>query len=111
MNLCNYLSTQPCFDDTSIAFMDQIFIRRRCVKQEQILTGEGSRDIYFVESGLLRLFFYTKRRDITREFYLENSFYVPIEHVFLNASFPYRLESVTNSVIRVADYDRVSSAV
>lgn len=64
-----------------------------------------SRYIYFVKTGIGRAFYLKEAKDITHEFFLENSFYMNIETILYQQPSFYQLEFIEESVVQKMSYD------
>jgi CRP-like cAMP-binding protein len=81
------------------------------IKNQQELLSEGSRSrkFFYIESGLMRLYYLKDGKDITQLFLQESSVYTPIENVFLNQYYPYNLVLLEKCIIRSVDFSMVES--
>jgi CRP-like cAMP-binding protein len=78
-----------------------------------LLLGEGnnSKKVFFVEQGLVRMFYLKDGKDITHFFFYENMVYTSIENVFLEQPSPYSLELLEDSIIRTIDFPEIISYI
>lgn len=61
--------------------------------------GKGLDRLYYVESGLVRFYYEKDGKDITQDFFPEGKFFLPLENLFLNDSFPYHVEALETTKI------------
>lgn len=103
--LSEYLKQEVDLPEDLIRILEPRFDRLEIPKGEELLSaGSRSKKVFFVEKGLLRLYYIKDGKDITRHFLSENAFYTPIENVFLQVPYPYNIEALENSVVRTVDY-------
>lgn len=69
--------------------------------KEQILTqGDISTNIYFIKKGCLRLWHLTEDgKDITVQFFFENSYVAVLESFYLNKPSDYNLQALENCIV------------
>lgn len=80
---------------------------RKEFSREIILnSGQISRHIYFVEQGMIRLFYYKDGRDITEHFSTENDLIISIESLFLKEPTRLLIETIEPSVVYFLDYEK-----
>lgn len=112
MELIPYLKTRVDLPEHIQNKLDQVFERETFPKGHQLLPPHNySRKVFFVEEGLMRLFYLKDGKDITHLFWAENSFTMPIESIFYHEASPYGLELLEESTIRYASYDEVETYV
>lgn len=80
---------------------------RRAVSKNEIISRNGShnRNVYFVEKGLMRSFYYENGKDITTNFYIEGQIVANIDTLFRNQETRYNIETLENSEIVFCDFD------
>lgn len=105
MDFRTYLSTNFRFSDS---FLDDLMERcyhKYFAKGDRILEpGEISKNVYFVEKGIVRVFYFKDDRLITHFFFLENSFVTSSESLFLNKESMYGIEAIESSQLIVIPY-------
>jgi len=112
MNIAEYLQKEAGFSPETAKQIDDLFDDKSLPKGHQLLKdGSRSKKVFFIEKGLLRLYYVKDGKDITRHFYTEGGIYVPIENVFLNQHYPYNLELLENSIIRTVDYSTLEKRI
>lgn len=66
-----------------------------------------NKTIFFVDQGLLRMFYYENGRDITTNFYSEGKITANIDTIFKNEPSRNNIETIEKSVITTCNYDRL----
>ena len=66
-----------------------------------------NRNIYFVEEGMLRTFYYENGKDITSNFYSEGKVTANIDTLFKNEPSKNNIETIEKSVITVCNYNKL----
>ena len=66
-----------------------------------------NRNIYFVEEGMLRTFYYENGKDITSNFYSEGKVTANIDTLFKNEPSKNNIEAIEKSVITVCNYNKL----
>ena len=108
MELVDYLKKEINLPDELIKKFDSLWETKALPKGYQLLNeGTNSQKVYYVEKGILRMYYLKDGKDITQNFFEEKSFYVPVEKVFFNEYHPYSLELLENSVIKITDYSKI----
>jgi CRP-like cAMP-binding protein len=72
---------------------------------------EKSQRIYFVQKGLIRLFYQKNDKDITHSFMGKNMFIVPVECIFFNNPSPFGFELLENSILTSFQYEDIKKAI
>lgn len=104
IKLAEYLKSEVQLPDDVIEYFDSLWYYEELPKGHRLLSeGSRSRKIFYVEEGLLRLFYNKDGKDITHQFFSEGDLYVPIENIFLNQPFPFCLELLENCIVRAVD--------
>ncbi|MEY8760596.1 Crp/Fnr family transcriptional regulator [Chryseobacterium tongliaoense] len=108
MQLLEYLQRGAGLSTEKAHIVDQVFDYIELPKGYQLLSeGKQSKKIFYVEKGMMRLYYLKDGKDITHDFFDETKFYAPIENIFLNQPYPYYLEMLENGIIRTADFMKV----
>jgi CRP-like cAMP-binding protein len=95
LNICQELNEK----------FDTVFKHEYINKGEILFRPESfSQKIIFIEKGLIRTYYIRDGKDITHQFFAENSFLTPVESVFYNKPAPYGWEALENGEIRVAQF-------
>jgi CRP-like cAMP-binding protein len=109
MKLTEYLKEAGLPDDT-IELLDKLFETNELPKGHELLReGSRSKKFFYIESGLMRLYYLKDGKDITQLFLQETSVYTAIENVFLNQYYPYNLVLLESCTIRSVDFSLVES--
>ncbi|MGC4130338.1 MAG: Crp/Fnr family transcriptional regulator [Bergeyella sp.] len=79
------------------------------VEKGEIISTNGSynRNIYFVEKGLMRSFYYENGKDITTNFYAEQKLIANIDTLFKNQPTRYNIEAIENTELLYCDFGKV----
>lgn len=75
----------------------------------EILSHQNTynRNVYFMEAGLARMFYYEKGKDITTNFYSEGKAFGSVDTIFSNVPSMYNIETVEESTITFCDYSKL----
>lgn len=77
-------------------------------KGEQISrNGTYNRNVYFVEEGLMRTFYYEDGKDITTNFYTEGKLIANIDTLFGNQPTQYNIEALEDSQLVFCNYEKL----
>ncbi|MEO8239203.1 MAG: Crp/Fnr family transcriptional regulator [Flavobacterium sp.] len=108
MKLENYLKYETKLEEKTIILLDELFDHNEFEKGHILLSeGNKSQKIFYVEEGLLRLYYNKDGKDITQQFFVEKMFYKPIENILLNKNYPYQLELLEAGKIRTANFNDI----
>lgn len=66
-----------------------------------------NRNIYFVEKGLIRSFYYENGKEITTKFYIEGNIMANTDTLFQNNPTRYNFEAVEESTVKFCNYEKV----
>lgn len=112
MNLAQYLQKEARLPQETAIMLDSLFEYNELPKGYELLKeGSKSKKVYYVEEGLMRIYYNKDGKDITHHFFSEKMVYLPIENVFLNTSLPFNLELLEKSKIRTVDYAKVETLI
>lgn len=110
MKLVEYLREEAGLPGDTIELLDKLFDTEELPKGRELLReGSRSKKFFYLESGLMRLYYFRDGKDITQLFLQESSVYTPIENVFLNQYYQYNLVSLENCTIRSVDFSLVEN--
>ncbi|QNR85044.1 Crp/Fnr family transcriptional regulator [Pedobacter riviphilus] len=105
MELIKYLNTATKLSPGEAEHVDRSFSKKEYAKNVLLERPENfSKQVYFIEKGLVRAFYYKEEKDITHMFFDEDSFLVAFESIFFNRAHPYGLEIVEPSNVRTISY-------
>ncbi|MGI5914067.1 MAG: Crp/Fnr family transcriptional regulator [Bacteroidales bacterium] len=85
-------------------------VERRKIKKGNLLLEEGqvSRNILYVNSGLLRLFYYKQKKEVTEFFVWEDRFSLScIESLFLEKASHISIEALVDSDVYMLPYHKI----
>lgn len=113
MQIAEYLHTQTNIPvETLEKLVNHLFERQEVKKYDMLLkAGNQSEKLFYVEQGLLRCFYEKNKKDITHNFFVEETFYFPVENIYFSQSSPYFLEALEDGVIWVASFREVEQIV
>ncbi len=107
MKLLSFLENQNLFTKEECSFIDSAFEKQKIPKGTVIQKlNEFSDNLYFLESGLIRAYYYLDGKDISHFFIDENFFVAPINSLFYNKSEPYEWEAIEPCAVRVIRYEK-----
>ena len=105
MDFNSFLKQKQFFSEEELRIIDDAFgtiaIPKGLVIQE---AAQYSNQVIFIESGLLRTFYYKDGKDITHFFFDENYFVAPINSIYNHQTEPYGWESLEACKIRTIQY-------
>ncbi|MDQ1095234.1 MULTISPECIES: Crp/Fnr family transcriptional regulator [Chryseobacterium] len=105
MKLTDYLNEHLSLTNDMSRLLDDLFETTALPKGYELLAeGSKSKKFFYLESGLMRLYYLKEGKDITHFFLNESSIYTPIENVFFNEYYPFNLVLLEDSVIRSIDF-------
>ena len=108
MKLTEYLQKEGRLSEQEAQLQDNLWnyteLSKGCLLLKE---GSNSKKVFYVEKGLMRLYYLKDGKDITHFFFAESMIYAPIENIFLNRYHPYRLELLENSIIRTMDFSEI----
>ncbi len=94
--------------DNAVDKLASILIRTDLKKNEVLLReGEISDQMYFVESGLIRQFYYKNGKDLTEHFAAENNIFINIESYLLHEPTYLLIEAIEPTVLYGIPYEPV----
>lgn len=92
-------------DDVVISFFEEETETIEVKKGEMISTHDSlNRNVYFVEKGLVRSFYYEGGKDITTNFYSEGRLFANIDTLFDERPTKYNIEAIENTKIAYCNY-------
>ena len=66
-----------------------------------------NRNVYFMEDGLARMFYYEKGKDITTNFYLEGKAFGSVDSIFSKVVSVYNIQILEESTLTICDYKKL----
>ena len=110
MELIKYLSAAAKLSPGEAELVDSSFSKKDYAKNVLLeQPGNFSKQVYFIEKGLVRAFYYKKEKDITHTFFEEDNFIVAFESIFFNRAHPYGLEIIEQSTVRAVSYTQLDA--
>ena len=104
MQIAEYLHTQTNIPIKTLEKLVNHLFERQEVKKYDMLLKAGNQ-------GLLRCFYEKNKKDITHNFFVDETFYFPVENIYFSQSSPYFLEALEDGVIWVASFREVEQIV
>jgi len=112
MTLTEYLHQETQINTETLAFINSLFEQQEYKKYHLLLKeGSHSKQLFYVEKGLLRLFYNKEDKDITHTFLLEQMFYFPVENIYFSQPSLFSLETLEDSVVWVASFPEVERVI
>lgn len=83
MNFKDYIHQETQIDNETLTLLDNLFKPKEYKKYSFLLKkGCDSKQIFYIEKGIIRAFYNKGDKDITHGFYAESMFYMPIENIY-----------------------------
>jgi CRP-like cAMP-binding protein len=112
MEIATFFKQHGINADILEAFMKEKLKTKSYDKGHILLPPEkNSLRIFYVEKGLVRLFYKKKDKDITHAFIGDNRFIVPVECIFWNQPSPFGIELLENCIITSLQYEDIKKAI
>ena len=112
MKLTEYIKERIPLLPGDLQLVDDLFEYRELVKGDNILNERSyTKKVFFIEEGLVRMYYEKDGKDVTHYFFTENMFYLHIENLFQSTNYPYKLELLENSKLRMVEYEKLKSFV
>ena len=112
MELIKYLGTEAKLSPSEAELVDRSFSKTEFAKNVLLeRPGNFSKQVHFIERGLVRAFYYKEEKDITHVFFDEDRFIVAFESTFFNRAHPYGLEIVEQASVRTISYAQVDATL
>ncbi|ASK28751.1 DNA-binding protein [Chryseobacterium sp. T16E-39] len=110
MDLSVYLEKEMGLSKELITLLDEAFDYKEFPKNHILLSsGNRSKQVFYIEKGLVRIFYYKDGKDITDYFFAEDTFFLSVENVFLDQEDHYSYQLLENCSIRIVDYSKIES--
>ena len=112
MKLIDYIHEQTQIDSQAIELLDNLFEHREYKKYSLLLEeGNCSKEVFYIEQGIIRQFYTKNKKDITHAFLDDGSFYMPIEPIYFHNPSPFGLEALEVCKVRVANFSQVEQMI
>lgn len=107
MELPTYLKSIARLPDSFEEEFKSIIVRKELSKGNKLFEqGEICQQIYYVEKGLLRIYYYTSSgKEVTAWFFPENSFLTAIDSFFYHKETRDYCEALEDAVVYIISYD------
>ncbi|MFX1706423.1 Crp/Fnr family transcriptional regulator [Chitinophaga sp. CC14] len=110
MELIPYLLTHTKLNPVECEAINSAFATETFVKGTILSQPDNHlQNVYFIEKGLLRAFYYLDGKDITHYFFDENNFTVSFESVFFNRPHPYGQQALEETTLRIIPYSKLDA--
>lgn len=108
MTALEHFKSLYSIDDDLMLLFSQIIETKEFHKGDVIFEpGSYLKYIYFIESGLTRIFYFKNNRDITHSFFGANTFSTGIESVFYQKQSIFGFQSLTNCKISLIPFQPI----
>lgn len=108
VKLIDTLAQHIRIDDEIRYFFENEVTTRTFQKNEIISTQDQyNRNVYFVDEGLARMFYYENGKDITTNFFTEGKIFANIDTIFKDSATRYNMETIEESVIAYCSYRKL----
>ena len=105
MNFIEYLQSAAALSDQSIDGLQRIMRSKTYAKKAVILPAESkSGQMYFIERGAARVFYYRDNKDVTLYFLAENKIGLPVDSIFYNEVCKFGIEALTETKVTIVAY-------
>ena len=112
MKLTEYIQERIPLSPEDLRLVDDLFEYMELSKGDNALNERSyARKVFFIEEGMIRMYYVKDGKDVTHYFFTENMFYLHIENLFHSTDNPYRLELLENCKIRMVEYEKLKSFV
>ncbi|AYQ32596.1 Crp/Fnr family transcriptional regulator [Runella sp. SP2] len=113
MDILSYLKQHGIYSDSLVDWV-QNHSKTKTYPKGQVLFAEGDspQRVYFIESGLLRMFYEKDGKEITHGFFAEDSVLMSVESIFYQQHSPYgcdALEPTTVTSFNFRDFTELSN--
>lgn len=106
MNIIQYFKSQIHLSDKEIQFLLNSVKRKKIRKKDLILPVENtSKNVFFIEEGVARVFYAKKDKDITLYFLDENNIGLPVDSIFYNQICKFGIEALAETTVAIIPYD------
>lgn len=106
MDFIKYIEQQGSISQATCGNLTKAIRRKTYVKKELILPVENrSKQIYFLEEGIARVFYVVKEKDVTLHFLRENGIGFPVDSIFYNQICKFGIEALSSTNIVTLAYE------
>lgn len=112
MDIIQYFQQQRLLTESDTQNFSKIIRRKTFSKKETILPIDNtSKQIYFIEQGIARVFYAKKDKDVTLYFLQENKIGLPVDSIFFNQVCKFGIEALTESTVATIAYEHWENIV
>ena len=112
MKLSEYIQERTPLLLEDVMLLDNLFDYRELPKGSNNLNERSyASKVFFIEEGLMRIYYVKGWKYITHNFFTEDMFYMPIEKLFQGMNYPFSLELLEPCIIRTVEYDELKDFV
>jgi CRP-like cAMP-binding protein len=106
MNFIQFFETEILLKGSTLSMLSKSVRRKSYAKKDLILPVENrSKQIYFVEEGMARVFYANKDKDVTLYFLQENKIGLPIDSIFYDQVCKFGIEALTDTTVATITYE------
>ena len=108
MEIIDQLAKYVDIDKEISVFFDKNIRSKQLLKGEVFITQHsGNRNIYFVQHGLIRSFYYEDGKDITINFYPQETIFAKSDTILENIPTKQEFQALENSEVFYFNYDKI----
>jgi len=112
MNILDFFKTKKLLNDIAAEELAKCIRRKKFSKKELILMIENtSKQIYFIEKGIARVFYNKKEKDVTLYFLQENMIGIPIESIFYHKTCKFGIEALSETSVVMVDFEQWTNII
>lgn len=108
MDLISYFRDTLGWPDELIEAIDVVSNKKVFSKKQVVLpTDNYSRNVFFIEHGMVRMFYNKSGKDITHYFFNEGAFAAGSESTFYHRRSIYGIEAVEDAIITIVPFSLI----
>lgn len=110
MKIIDILAQNIKIDGTIEQFLNEDF-ETKTFKRGELISEQDqyNRNVYFIEEGLVRSFYYDDGKEITTKFYLEGHLMANMDTLFKNNPTRYNFQALEESRVTYCDYAKLEA--
>lgn len=106
MDIIQYFKSQQLLTGDTAERLSKFVRRKTYDKKDLILpVDNSSKNIYFIEQGIARVFYAQKNKDVTLYFLQENKIGLPVDSIFFNQVCKFGIEALTETIVAIMAYE------
>jgi len=106
MDIIQHFQKHQLLTESNANDLSKVVRRKTYSKKEIILpTDNSSKQIYFIEQGIARVFYAKKDKDVTLYFLPENKIGLPVDSIFFNQVCKFGMEALTETQVATMAYE------